>query len=233
MPSRHILILGQAPSDGSGTGAFISSNVGLTANTSYYVRAYATNAAGTAYGLNVSFTTLALMSDFQITTGSGGSYSAVATAGARAVYNLAVTGIGSFSGSVTFSCSGLPTAAACSVNPNPLSVSGSSAAPFSAAITTTARTTAGIPKSLHQFPCGGVGPAAVLCLGGLAMIVCMSRRRRISIAFLMLCAIGLAGCCGGKKTTSTQGTPTGTYSVVLTATSGSINHNANLTLIVQ
>ena len=31
---------------------------GLTANTTYYVRAYATNSAGTAYGEEVSFTTL-------------------------------------------------------------------------------------------------------------------------------------------------------------------------------
>jgi len=36
---------------------FISSMTGLTENTTYYVRAYATNAAGTAYGEEVSFTT--------------------------------------------------------------------------------------------------------------------------------------------------------------------------------
>jgi starch-binding outer membrane protein SusE/F len=40
-----------------GTGAFISSLVGLYGNTKYYVRAYATNAAGTGYGTEVSFTT--------------------------------------------------------------------------------------------------------------------------------------------------------------------------------
>ena len=32
---------------------------GLTASTTYYVRAYATNSVGTAYGEQVSFTTLA------------------------------------------------------------------------------------------------------------------------------------------------------------------------------
>jgi uncharacterized protein (TIGR02145 family) len=36
--------------DGTGTGKFISSITGLTANTSYYVRAYATNSTGTSYG---------------------------------------------------------------------------------------------------------------------------------------------------------------------------------------
>lgn len=44
--------------DGTGTSSFTSSVVGLTANTKYYVRAFATNEAGTAYGKEVSFTTL-------------------------------------------------------------------------------------------------------------------------------------------------------------------------------
>ena len=45
-------------SDGTGTGSFPSSITGLTANTTYYVRAYATNTSGTAYGNEISFTTL-------------------------------------------------------------------------------------------------------------------------------------------------------------------------------
>lgn len=44
-------------SDGTGTGSFTSSITNLTANTTYYVRAYATNSAGTAYGNEVSFIT--------------------------------------------------------------------------------------------------------------------------------------------------------------------------------
>lgn len=44
-------------SDGTGTGSFSSSISGLTANTNYYVRAYATNSAGTAYGNQINFTT--------------------------------------------------------------------------------------------------------------------------------------------------------------------------------
>jgi len=43
--------------DGTGTGSFTSSISGLTANTTYYVRAYATNSAGTAYGTAITFTT--------------------------------------------------------------------------------------------------------------------------------------------------------------------------------
>ena len=43
--------------DGSGSGSFTSEISGLDFDTEYYVRAYATNSAGTAYGNELSFTT--------------------------------------------------------------------------------------------------------------------------------------------------------------------------------
>jgi len=46
-------------SNGTGTGSFTSTLTGLTASTLYYVRAYATNSVGTAYGSQLSFTTSA------------------------------------------------------------------------------------------------------------------------------------------------------------------------------
>jgi hypothetical protein len=47
-------------SDGSGIGTFSSSLTGLLPSTTYYVRAYATNNTGTAYGNEMTFTTLAI-----------------------------------------------------------------------------------------------------------------------------------------------------------------------------
>jgi hypothetical protein len=43
--------------DGSGTGTYISSVTGLDDEQTYYLRAYATNSLGTAYGEQISFTT--------------------------------------------------------------------------------------------------------------------------------------------------------------------------------
>jgi Protein of unknown function (DUF1566) len=54
--------------DGSGTGVFVSNLTGLTANTLYYVRAYATNSLGTAYGNQVTFSTLANLPTVTTTT---------------------------------------------------------------------------------------------------------------------------------------------------------------------
>lgn len=51
------VVTGSATNDGSGTGTFTSTITGLTAATTYYVRAYATNSTGTAYGNEISFTT--------------------------------------------------------------------------------------------------------------------------------------------------------------------------------
>ena len=46
--------------DGSTSGSFTSQLSGLTPGTTYYVKSYATNAAGTGYGIETSFTTLTI-----------------------------------------------------------------------------------------------------------------------------------------------------------------------------
>ena len=56
--------------DGSGTGSFTSNINSLAANTTYYVRAYATNSAGTGYGSTLSFTTLPACTLPTVTTAS-------------------------------------------------------------------------------------------------------------------------------------------------------------------
>ncbi|HMM12955.1 MAG TPA: BACON domain-containing carbohydrate-binding protein, partial [Bacteroidales bacterium] len=61
---------GNFTSDGTGIGTFVSNIQGLSSNTVYYVRAYATNSFGTFYGDNVSFQTLCgLITNFPWTEG--------------------------------------------------------------------------------------------------------------------------------------------------------------------
>lgn len=54
--SQNPTFIDSHTTDGDGTGSFTSSINGLNANTVYYVRAYATNAKGTSYGNQESFT---------------------------------------------------------------------------------------------------------------------------------------------------------------------------------
>ena len=68
--SQNPTISGSHTTDGSGTGSFTSSLTGLTAGTTYYVRAYATNAAGTAYGSQITFTTILPNNVFSVAAGS-------------------------------------------------------------------------------------------------------------------------------------------------------------------
>ena len=116
--------------DGTGAGNFVSNLTGLIATTTYYVRAYATNSAGTSYGNEISFTTttppsgvvLATLTTAvvngitQTTAASGGT---ITSDGGGAVtargiawntstnptiansFNASGTGIGSFNGSLT------------------------------------------------------------------------------------------------------------------------------------
>lgn len=49
--------------DGAGAGAFTSKLTGLSPNTLYFVRAYATNANGTGYGNTMSFTAAEILTD--------------------------------------------------------------------------------------------------------------------------------------------------------------------------
>lgn len=51
------IALSTKTNNGTGTGSFVSSITGLNNNTTYYVRAYATNSEGTSYGIEYTFTT--------------------------------------------------------------------------------------------------------------------------------------------------------------------------------
>jgi uncharacterized protein (TIGR02145 family) len=61
--------------DGAGIGSFTSVIKGLTPGTTYYVRAYATNSEGTAYGEEQSFSTNSY--DYTVTDIDGNTYQAV------------------------------------------------------------------------------------------------------------------------------------------------------------
>lgn len=66
--SANPTVSGSHTSDGTGTGNFSSSLTGLTGSTTYHLRAYASNVAGTAYGSDTTFTTLAPVYPPTVTT---------------------------------------------------------------------------------------------------------------------------------------------------------------------
>jgi uncharacterized protein (TIGR02145 family) len=74
-------------SAGSGTGSFVANMAGLNAGTTYFIRAFATNVNGTAYGQQVSFTT----------TGGGGNLATLTTTVASQITSTSARSGGSIS----------------------------------------------------------------------------------------------------------------------------------------
>ncbi|MBR3947124.1 MAG: hypothetical protein IKJ56_08520, partial [Bacteroidales bacterium] len=67
---------------GNGTGNFNYSFTGLTDNTTYYIRSYATNSVGTAYGNTINFTTIEITAPtVAATTATNVSYTSVTLGG--------------------------------------------------------------------------------------------------------------------------------------------------------
>jgi uncharacterized protein (TIGR02145 family) len=84
--SQNPTISGTCVASGTGTGSFTANLSGLAIGTTYYVRAYATNAVTTSYGTQSSFTTLAPPT---VTTGA---VSNITSTGAAVSGNVTATG---------------------------------------------------------------------------------------------------------------------------------------------
>jgi hypothetical protein len=170
------------------------------------------------------------------------------TAGESATYTLSVTPVGGFNQQVSLSCTGVPSAATCSVSPASVTPDGTNAAKATVTVTTTARSLASPIRRL--VPPGAVGPLAIPWVAWLLMLATLSclaamRRRRVRFSLAVLAATALlmiswAACGGGGGATTTpppSGTPPGTYTLTLTGTytssSPSLTHNTTVSLTVN
>ncbi|MCQ2315365.1 MAG: hypothetical protein MJZ85_01580 [Bacteroidales bacterium] len=81
--SQNPTTSGEHTTSGSGTGSFTSNIKSLTPNTTYYVRAYATNSLGTSYGEQKTFTTLSLTTPTVTTNSVTGITQTTATCGGK------------------------------------------------------------------------------------------------------------------------------------------------------
>jgi hypothetical protein len=164
----------------------------------------------------------------------GSSTTQAVTAGQSASYTLVLEGTRGFSGVITFSCSGAPTAAVCSV-PAPLSLNGGTQTRATVRVTTT---------SLNRHRFGGIAPSiALLFAPPLAMFLGGRRARRRKdfgmASFLLLAlALGMSACGGGGSGStaplSRAFTPAGTYNLTVTASaSNGASHSITLQLQVK
>lgn len=170
-------------------------------------------------------------------------------AGSAASYALLVTPVAGFNQAVAFACSGTPKGAACAFQPASVTLDGTQDASVTMNVTTTAGALTG-PAGIRQFPpvpfssLPLMASTVLLFLAAAIAIARMKQREsphhewRGRLAVLLLVAACFAGCGGAViAPSSTQNnsnaTPAGTYTLTVTATSGSLNASTQVTLKVQ
>jgi hypothetical protein len=143
------------------------------------------------------------------------------SAGAGTIYTIAISRAAGFADNLTFSATGLPAATTAIFTPS--STTGNSS---SMTLTTTARAqltpwptlwSPPVSFSVRAWPLWGI------CLLVVALLICRDRTRRhfarwafATGAFAVLLCIG---CGGGSAPPSSHGTPAGTFTITVTATS--------------
>jgi hypothetical protein len=167
------------------------------------------------------------------------------TAGESASYNFSVLPVGaSFSGTVSFSCSGQPTLSLCSFTPTQVTP-GTSSAAVVLQISTTSSSASAAPTIRG----GKIYYALWLVLPGLCLIGLRHGQRskvRLPSSMFGLFLLGwmLTSCGGGGSNGGgggggggggqQQGTPPGTYTISVIGTSGTLTHQSSpITLIVN
>lgn len=161
------------------------------------------------------------------------------TAGVTATFSLTAIASTGFSGSVQLTCGGAPPASTCTVSPNPLNVTGGNPTNASLAVATTAQTTAQLGMGQNGAARLHRGPLLRSLAGALMFVTVIpvglfgksNRKRLLGAGGLVLLSIGFG--CGGGGSSQVTGTPSGTYTINVNATSGSINQPIALTLKVQ
>ncbi len=196
---------------------------------------------GTTSGVGV-FGLLGSVSDFVLSVNGGNPTSATVSPGQTAQYSLSVSAEGGFNQAVSFTCTGAPTGATCTVSPASTAPSGSSAITLAVSVATTS---VGTPGWRGFGPIGGRMVMGIIgALVALAFAFMSIAKRDRQRAYAALAAFGLAvamgtAACGGSTPMSgaNSGTPAGTYNLTVTGTSTSgtttLTHSVTLQLIVS
>jgi hypothetical protein len=176
---------------------------------------------------------------FTFQPAAGQTLNAMVEPGATASFQLQAVAASGFNGTVQLGCSGAPTYATCTIQPMPVVLASGAGSGFMVTVTTTQ--TAGGVGSLWIYVLFG----AALVFGSMAMALSLppakprGARVQLGLSYVgvpLLIVFAIAGCGGGSgygTGPAQHNTPPGTYTIVVTGTSGAASQAVNLTLIVE
>jgi Bacterial Ig-like domain (group 3)/FG-GAP-like repeat len=160
--------------------------------------------------------------------------------GAAASYTIAVTPANGFDSAVTLTATGLPAGATAVFTPASVTPNGSGAVQSTLVIQTAASASAAATTAALRPAGNSTGWPLGLALAGFPLvgIVVLGRRRRIGSrwlgwAFAVIVLIGLLGLGGCGSGSGFFGPPATTYTITVTATSGSLQHSTAVTLTIK
>ena len=173
-----------------------------------------------------------------------GSGITIAAAGGAGTSNITVTPSNGFTGTVDLSCALSPASTTaevtCSIPASVDLTSGTTTATLTVN-TTAAHAISGTSATARphgRFP--WLPASGALGFAGIVLLSVPARRRKTAaLAMVMFAALAVwMGCGGGSSSsnnnnTTDPGTPTGSYTIVVTGTSGSTTHTTNITVTVQ
>ena len=158
--------------------------------------------------------------------------------GQSEIATVTVGSINNFASSVSLSCSvqalGLlpPT---CSINPSSVTPAANGSVNAQMTLSTVGPSGSRLPVRRSILYALWLPPLGFLLIGS-RILSMVSKRRLECLLLLGAVAAGfffLQGCGGSNSTTSSSGTPAGAYTVTVNATSGSVQHSTQLTLMVN
>ena len=173
----------------------------------------------------------------------------VAAPGDSGTMSATITAKHGFSGTVTFSCSGLPSGATCSFNPSSATLSSTATTAVTMLTVNTTAPSAVAPARRQPAapgPLNLVGAATLLAILGMSILALRTSSKRLrsgasfALAILGMAGIMLMASCGGTSGGAggggggtSGGTPTGSTTATIVGTSGSASTSLNFTLDVQ
>lgn len=170
---------------------------------------------------------------------SAGSPTSQTTSAANQVtFSRSVASTSGFTGTVNLSCAITPVvspAPTCTLSNSSVQLSGGTSQSVTVTVGTTSASASVPPYS--GFPTKELPPllAAALLTAGLLLVPKPRRWFAAALPIAMLSFAVLAGCGGNSSSSSSSkpGTPHGTYTATVTATSGTLSHPTALTVVVQ